>query len=166
MGSGVVLSCACGTVYEVSLGIGMMFPSVYRETLEAAEKGQYGIEWQQLVSKTKYIAIDAERYLFYCEKCGFWEVQYGLSLYKPKSVERLVKKQYGIKTVEEWGYIPYATISDFEIDYVLLKEYKHNCPMCKHPMKKISSLSELNHIKIRCKDCGNLLQIKDYIMWD
>jgi len=33
-------------------------------------------------------------------------------------------------------------------------------------MKKISSLSELNHIKIRCKDCGNLLQIKDYIMWD
>lgn len=166
MGSGVVLKCNCGAVYEISLGIGMMFPTVYQETLEAVEKGQYGIEWQQLVSNTKYIAIDAERYLYYCEECGRWEVQYGLSLYKPKSVEMLANKEYGIKTVEEWGHVPYATISDFERDYVLLKEYKHICTKCKHPMKRISSLSELNHIELRCEECGDLLQIGDYIMWD
>ena len=75
MGDGYDFVCKkCKKEYSVMHGIGMMYPTIYQETIEDAKNGKYGSEWQELISSSKYIAINAEREVYICSSCGQGQV--------------------------------------------------------------------------------------------
>ena len=126
MGSGIVLRCDnCNKEFTFDLGIGFMFPMVFEELAAAIRNGDYGDEWKEIIESGSYIVPNAEKYLFYCEKCGNWEIAMDASLYEPKDADALKKEKIGIKTVEEWGYVPYVMGDDLKRNFRLLKKRPH-----------------------------------------
>ena len=122
MGMGYSYICKkCGHKYSVFPDVGMMYPHVYRQKLAEIAEGAYGTERKNLVEKTSYAAIDAEEIIYICRSCNRWETGTDITLYAPDDPESISKKQYGIKTVEEWGYVPYVTGWDLKEDYHVLK---------------------------------------------
>ncbi len=150
MGCGFGLKCSCcGLEYDVCTGIGMLFPQVYEKLLSDIKQGKYGPEWKELALSEEYIAVEAERFLFVCDNCHNWKVDYGLSLYAPNDPEAIKKKKYGIKTVEEWGEVPYVISWD---DYHLIRSYEHKCERCGCNLRK-GLESEM--LSLPCPKCGN-----------
>ena len=164
MGRGYTFKCKkCQNEYSVSCGIGGAFPHVYRSCLSDIIAGKYGEEWKELALSEKYIAVDASRYLYICNSCGNWELTYSLSLYKPKDPKSIPDKQFGIKTVREWGYVPYVTPSDLEDDYIFLKSYVHKCCKCGKRMHKANT----DHLaSLACPKCGTENEVNGTIRWD
>ena len=169
MGYGIGVKCKCQDK-ELTLGVGMMYPSAYKETMDAIRAGEHGAEMRDLVRSGKYIAVDAEYFIYYCDKCGCVESMTALDLYEPKDVKKVEERVIGRwsaaepaqnKTVKELGELPYFTSNDD--GYVLLKEYKHVCPECGNVMKKISE-EELR--EKTCPKCGEKYQVFSGILWD
>lgn len=165
MGQGIGFKCSsCGKEYHACPGVGFLFPEQYKEVQKAAKEGKYGPEWKELVTSGDCIAVDAETYLYMC-KCGHWTVEEGLSVYAPNDPEALSNKQYGIKTVREWGEVPYATTMDFDGEYHLVKRRIHKCEKCGGTMHKASKKEEGS---LPCPDCGGK-PVNDFvniIHWD
>ena len=152
MGCGVGFKCSkCGKEYETHTGIGMGFPMVYKRTIDEVKNGRYGEEWKRLALSEDFVAVDAERYLYICEKCGYWTVDLDLSLYAPNDPETIKTMQYGEKTVEEWGKVPYVMRWDLEQDYHLLKKRIHKCKKCGDSMRIATSEEEY---RLPCPECG------------
>ena len=179
MGSGFRFKCNnCGGEYTVLLGVGFAFPSEYEKVNEDVKHGEYGEEWKTLINSEEFIQADAEKYFFHCGGCGYWKEDYGLSLYAPNNVESLRKKQYGIKTVEEWGYVPYAIfgktlIGNTNPDFHILKKRIHRCPECNRAMKKhtyeqlLKRLYNDDSFTIKCPKCEEKLEVEGgAIRWD
>jgi len=165
MGSGFEFKCSkCGKEYSIHTGVGFLYLRVYEETLKDVKEGKYGEEWKTLALSEEYVAVDAEDYLYVCKKCGHWKVEPGLSLYAPKNVAELKKREYGIKTVEEWGAVPYVMSCDFGDDYQILKRRIHKCDMCGGVMHKATESEECN---LPCPYCGGAPE-EDHniILWD
>ena len=113
-------------------------------------EGKYGEERQRLYRETPYAVVDAESELFICDECGNWEVSKNLSLYAPNDPEHIRTKQYGIKTVDEWGHVPYVMKSDLEQEYHLLKDYAHLCSKCGTVMERADDVPFV----LPCPKCG------------
>lgn len=169
MGYGLNIHCGCRDK-ELMLGVGLGYPMVYRETVEDIKAGKYGIEMKDLMNSGKYVAVDAENYIYYCDECGCVESMMALDLYEPKDIEKVEKRVVGRwsaaepaqnKTVKDLGELPYFN-SDDE-DFALLKEYKHVCPKCGKVMRKINE-EELE--KKTCPRCGEKYQMFSGILWD
>ena len=166
MGRGLSYRCSkCGKTYYANTGIGFMFPEVYKETHSDVKSGKYGEDWKELALSGELIAVDAELYLYVCRKCGHWEVEPDLSLYAPNDPEALKKKEYGIKTVEEWGEVPYVMGDDLESDYHILKRYVHKCKKCNDDMHRAAE-DEKNSLP--CPNCGGTPDKSnpEIVMWD
>ena len=167
MGSGYYYHCEkCGAYYDVSVGVGMAFPEVYRQAVKGVLEGAYGREWQEAARGIEHFAVDAELRLYRCDDCGGWEVDYGMSLYAPKDVAKLMKKQFGEKTVAEWGHVPYVMEDDLRKDYDLIKERVHSCEKCGKPMSVVDVESE-DAPALKCPECGGDLSNSGLCMcWD
>ncbi len=167
MGLGYGYKCSgCGCDYNVWLGCGLRFSSTYKETIDDIKAGKYGEQWRNFFNEAQYMAVDAEQYLFICKECGKWEVDKNLSLYAPNNPESIPGKRYGIKTVEEWGYIPYVMSYDLTHDYRLVHRYAHKCEKCGKNMSMIGE-KDLNKVnKLPCPKCGTINDIHDYVDWD
>ena len=164
MGSGYSYTCKkCKCEYRVHPGIGMGFPRVYQRKLAEISAGEYGPELQELYNKTPYAAINAEYVVYICDRCGTWEVGIDLSLYAPDDPDSLAQKQYGIKTVAEWGHVPYVMPGDLKNEYHLVKRHYHRCNICGNRMHKASP-SELRNLP--CPECGAPNQAEDTLFWD
>lgn len=164
MGSGFGFKCKkCKKKYYAMPGIGMMYPQVYQEAMEDAQNGKFGAEWKEIISSGKYIAINAEREIYVCASCGHWKSDLNLSLYRPKDENAIRTKQFGIKNVEEWGYVPYVAGRDFQKDYELIRVFVHKCEKCGKRMHKARP-EELE--KLPCPDCGTENTPEGLLMWD
>ena len=165
MGQGHAFKCKkCGHEYSVHPGVGMMYPSVFREKLAEIAEGAYGTEFQDLINNTDYAAIDASRVVYICSFCNRWELGTDVTLYTPNDPESIAKKQYGILTVEEWGYVPYVAHRDLEREYHVLKRYYYKCEKCGRRMHKASDEEEKN---LSCPKCGEPNRADDkFIFWD
>lgn len=166
MGHGMILKCDCQEHF-INLGIGMAYPRVFKEDLEDARSGRLGEDIQKATQGKQYLAIDAENCFYYCSQCGYWEVTGSHDLYEPKNLELMKLRQFGIKTVEEWGEIPYARGSDFE-EYNLIFKYPHICPKCNIEMVNPKTIGKRVLSKIRCQECGSLLREDNerFVLWD
>jgi predicted RNA-binding Zn-ribbon protein involved in translation (DUF1610 family) len=164
MGTGYIFKCKnCRKKYSVFLGIGSLFPKVYRETLKDIDEGKYGEEWQRLYRETPYAAVDAESELFICDKCGNWNVSKNLSLYAPNEPQRIKEKQYGSKNEDKLGYVPYVMRFDLEQEYHLLKDYAHLCSKCGTVMKRADDVPFV----LPCPKCGADNEMEpSLVMWD
>lgn len=167
MGQGYSYKCSeCGNDYNVWLGRGMGFSDTYNETINDIKAGKYGELWRDFFNEVPYMAVDAERYLFICKECGKWKVDKNLSLYAPKRPEAIPRKRYGIKTVEEWGYVPYVMSYDLMRDYRLVHKYAHICEKCGKDMSVIGT-DDLNKVeKLPCPECGTINDVYGYVNWD
>ena len=164
MGYGYVYSCSkCKKRYSVNPGFGKLFPEVYQSLIQDIKDGKHGEEMQKLLEETKYAAVNAERVVYICMECSHWEMGTDDTLYAPNDPDALARKQYGIKTVEEWGYAPYVMKMDLEEDYHVLKRYYHKCCKCGKRMHKASD-EEMQHLP--CPKCGMQNNFKDAMLWD
>lgn len=166
MGSGFEFKCCnCGNEYYVNLGIGFLYPRVYKETVEKIEDGEYGPDLKETFESVKYAAIDASKVLFKCPDCGNWEVDIDLSIYAPNDVETVKALKFGEKTVQELGGIPYAMSHMLEEDFHLLKEYKHSCKKCGAEMLKFDESKNCSILP--CPKCGKENECEPFLIcWD
>lgn len=164
MGFGYLYSCSkCRKRYSVHAGIGMMFPDVYKELIQEFKDGKHGEEARGLLRDIKYAAVDAEEVVYVCKACGYWEMGHDDSIYAPNDPNAIARKRYGIKTVKEWGYVPYVMKMDLVDDYHILKRYFHKCCKCGKRMHKASD-KEMQHLP--CPKCGAQNDFKDAMLWD
>ena len=164
MGIGLNFKCQkCGKEYRVMRGVGMMFPLTYERTMEAIKEGRYGEQWKQIVTETSYAAVNAEKEVYLCSSCGSWRTERNLSLYRPNDPEQIRTKQYGIKTVEEWGDVPYVDRDDLKRDYKLIKAFPHKCGKCGKRMRKAK---EAEIKKLPCPRCGTVNSSNGILLWD
>ena len=165
MGRGSKFRCKnCGYEYFVLVGLGGMFPQAYQDCITDIESGKYGEEWKTLLKSQKYVAVDAEVYLYVCRSCGNWKTDMSLSLYAPNDPDKIPDIQYGIKTVKEWGYVPYVTSVDLEENYSFMKSYVHKCDKCGKRMHK-DFLDNSSHLP--CPKCGTKnIKVPGILRWD
>ncbi len=84
---------------------------------------KYGKEWKELSLSSKYVAVDANRHVYICGKCGHWDVEPDLSLYAPNDAKAIKEKQDEIKKMREepfcvWGF-------ELKEDYHILQRKNH-----------------------------------------
>ena len=164
MGQGYCYTCKkCKHKYTIHLGSGMRFPTVYQSILADISQGKYGSDWQELYKSIPYAAINGEGVIYVCSGCGSWELGTDVSLYAPNDPDSISQKQYGTKTVAEWGYVPYVMPWDLTNDYHLVKRQYHRCSKCGKRMHKASS-AELKTLP--CPECGSENQADGDLMWD
>lgn len=164
MGSGYDFKCKkCKTKYSAMPGIGMMYLKVYQKAVEDIKNGRYGPEWQEIMNSEEFVAVNAERDVYICSEYKHWETDLNLALYRPKNVEAIRTKQYGIKTVEEWDYVPYVMDYDFKTEYSLVKVYVHKCKKCGKRMHKATD-EELKNLS--CPKCGTENATSGLLTWD
>ncbi len=165
MGKGYAFTCKdCGEEYNAQIGIGYFYPLDYEVTVETIKAGGYGKEWKDAFHEHPYTAVDAERHIYECEKCGHWEVRAGLSLYVPKDAETVIRKQSDPMTTRMTKEIAFAMPSDLNEDYTVLKERVHACPACGAAMRRLheSALKSL-----RCPHCGGEpKEDAQLVLWD
>ncbi len=166
MGVGIEIGCKCNKK-EYMLGVGMMFPSVYKDTVQNAKDGKFGKTIQTLMQQNEYAVMDVGNTLYYCDKCGHIESNDPLDIYIAKDVESFKKKEYGIKTVEEWGEVPYWSVPSEEDDeyndFIKIYTHTHKCPTCKIEMKSVTPEYLEN---TPCPKCGEKHEILDNMLWD
>lgn len=163
MGYGFVFTChKCKEKNWIKTGVGMGYPNLFRRTVQNVKDGYYGNRMKRIAKSIRYAAVDAEKKFYYC-RCEYWKTELDMSIYEPINVEDLLNKQFGIKTVHEWGYVPYVTRCDFEKDYNQVWKYKHYCPRCHREMAEIERFCEL---PLRCVKCGERLRNDGEFDWD
>lgn len=151
MGHGLIVKCKkCKTEKAFHTGIGMRFPSVYKEVISGIHKGNYGKEWQVFFKENPGAAVDASRSIYQCEACHELVEKYDLSLYNNNKGN---PPEHGV-------CLPWELT---EGDYEFVKKYEHRCPKCGNVMRKID---EDNVPSLSCPQCGRKLIIDDGLMWD
>ena len=139
---------------------------MYQQVVEDVLAGEYGREWKEAAQGIEHFAVDAELKLFRCDECGWWDVDYDMSLYAPKDVRALMKKRYGEKTVARWGHAPYVMDYDLRDDYRLVKERVHPCEECGKPMTAVDVESG-DAPALKCLECGaDLSRPELHLFWD
>ena len=163
MGAGINVSCKCKSK-SYMLGVGMMFPDEYKTTVDMIKAGKFGEEGKNIMRTVKYAVVDIEKSLYFCEKCGNITRAKSMDYYAPKNVDKAAKEKYGIKTVEEWGEVPYwAPYMDFDNNYSLIKKTQHKCSICKHEMIRVDE-EKLRNMK--CPKCGEKYEVFQDMLWD
>ena len=167
MGKGYVYKCNnCNNEYTAYVGCGMLYPDDYRKKLSEIVGGAYGAKWQSLLKKTELAAINADKVIYVCSTCNRWEEGTDVTLYAPKKPESILHMQYGDKTVEKWGHVPWVTGRDLKENYRILKRYYHKCVKCGKRMHKASD-EEL--WSLPCPKCGaanEILPEGGILFWD
>lgn len=160
MGTMMKYGCLeCGRSKQLHLGVGMMYPRVCDDMKQSIANGEYGSELKAAYESCELPAVRPEEMVYMCPSCGNWEVHRDASVYEPSDVEAAKKEKFGIKTVEEWGGIPY--ISGYEIEsgkYRLVSCYTPACPNCGDGMAIVAGddKDELKASELKCPECGSL----------
>lgn len=161
MGKGPVYSCnKCGACYSIMFGVGMGYPYEYDKIMKNLFKGKFGNNLQKIVKDTKNVVVDAQNYLYVCEKCDYWNVVNGMDLYEVKNEDLI--KEYTNKN-QKW-IDGYAFFDYNPKDFRILKRVKSACPQCKSRMKKYSEEDDFPILK--CPTCHEELTLYGNILWD
>lgn len=160
MGDGFVYYCKkCGERYSLMLGVGMEYPRVYDEIMGKLFNGDFGLNLQKIVQSTENVVVDAQDYLYVCEKCGNFNVTNGLDLYQVKN-EELIRENTDKNKKWIKGWFFRFNPKDFRI----LKRVKYACPQCKSRMKRYGDYMEPP--KLKCPECHEDLEEGGFICWD
>ena len=163
MGFGYSFTCKnCGERYDVDVGIGMLYPSVYEEEYAKVASGACGADRQELLRSNPYAAIDAEQVVYICDKCNCWVQEADYTVYVPKDVDQL-------KEISTWGEFEkeseYGVLCNgySKAFYRVLKRYYRKCDKCGQRMRKASN-AELSNLP--CPKCGTRNEAEGAILWD
>lgn len=164
MGHGYSYLCKkCKTKYGMKLGVGVDFRKVYTQIVKGIKLGAYGDEWKELFSSQKFVAVNVEKALYICDHCGHWKTQFVLDLYVPKDPDAVCNQMYGIKTLDEWGYVPFASAYELSKDFKFLKSYYHKCSSCNKRMRKAD---KKDFEALSCPKCERKNNFEKAVLWD
>lgn len=190
MGDGYLVSCnKCKKSYEIFLGVGMGDFLDYRKIMKKIKKGKFGTRMQEIVNADDFIAIDVERKLYLCEKCGDWSVEQSCDLYRPKDRAVVIQNK-----IDEWSWqdeflktisydeekneiktndgrivslsevLPYVDFCVSNSDnYEKILEIRHKCHKCGEVMREIK---EDESVELKCPDCGGDMWESGSVCWD
>ena len=160
----------CRYSKELHLGIGMLYPMVSDTVKDSIASGEFGEELRQAYSGCELPAVCPVEAVYACPECGHWDVFRDASVYEPTDPVAARKEVYGIKTVEEWGGIPYVMRHDVASGkYRLIARFEPLCPKCGQGMRAIegSPESKLKGGGLKCPRCGsNNASIERTGCWD
>ncbi len=140
MGGGRGFECSkCGKRYHANTGIGFLFPEVYSELVEDISAGEYGDDFKKAFKSVKDAAVDAEKHVYKCRRCRYWESECGMSLYAPNDNIRVVES--------------YVMPHELKEHYHIFKRYVHKCKECGSVMHKATD-EEIEELK--CPYCGGV----------
>lgn len=170
MGKSVKASCKCQSK-RMRLGIGLMYYYECDDVMKKARSGGFGRELQEVIEQNFPVVIDASREIFCCEKCGHFEANYVLDIYKPKDPVGLIMNQlHGLAEEEKAKYLqnpqyyPSMYIEGCDEDDVeLIYRFPHLCSRCHNAMTQIT-YQELEQKK--CATCGEKYRIDEFSFWD
>lgn len=153
MGSGFTFKCGkCDYKFEAMLGIGMLFPIEYRNTIKEIKEGVYGEEYKQFFEDHPNAAVNCEMESAVCTKCNKLQSVRNMTLYLPQD--------------EDDDPEEYLMAEELEDNYIKCKEYEHKCPDCSSPMKIIDLLEEASLGTLKCPECGGELMLSGDLNWD
>ena len=162
MGTGHAITCKkCGTEYSIMTGIGFMFPTVYKETVDKIRSGEFGEELKELFLNDNGLAVDCEEDLFVC-KCGHWKTEINLDVYEPLNED--IRKRY----TNDLGNM-FAMRYELKHDFKQVRHQKHICDKCGKEMKQIKYPdSYVRRYGLSCPECGekNTADPRGMIFWD
>ena len=131
----------------------MTFPTQYAKLLSEAKRGDFGEDYQKIISNEPNVAIDAEEYIYCCRSCRVWKVEPGLSLYRSMSGrEPIVGRDY-------------VTPDELKKYYRSWRHISHKCPKCGNRMHRAS---EFEIKTLPCPFCGGPrdMDYEELMMWD
>ena len=164
MGTGYRYVCSkCKEEYEVFQGIGMLFPTTYKNLVDKIKKGEYGKEWKELFETTKNVAVDAETHIYCCSECRSWNAEPGISLYVAVNDSAIEDVKNGYAVFYDDDSIP--AMMGNKPEYRLLKEYEHKCKKCGSVMHETGN-EEI--CSLPCPKCGSAPDMEHFgiINWD
>ncbi|MBQ3336516.1 MAG: hypothetical protein IJG80_03845 [Selenomonadaceae bacterium] len=164
MGTGYTLHCKeCGYNFDAFFGVGFLFPSVYKETMEAAKNGALGEKLQRFLTENPNGAIDVSNVVSVCKKCGEIENVLDLTMYFPKKGFSPVKPQGRWSVAFPFIGEDYVTPWDLQEHYKVFVKYPHKCKRCG---AEVELVTEEHLEKINCPNCHKSLSVEDIINWD
>lgn len=169
MGTGYGCTCnKCGYSYHANLGVGFMFPIVYKETVEAMKKGDYGVQGKKFFEEHPDGAIACETVIARCTECGECGQVSDLTMYVPKKNIHPNAKKHGRWSVAmPFEGAEYFTSWELDEEFDVYEKYDHRCPKCNGRAEIIEDFeNKLESGKLGCTKCDGTMEITGMIMWD
>lgn len=158
MGQGLSVKCnKCGYDFDAWLGIGMLFPNLYKENVKKMKRGEFGTEAKIFFEKYPNGVINSEQAVSKCTKCGNYDVVDDFTMYMPKD---------GVTVPDEVAYILAEEIKE---SYVKYMDYPHKCSKCGGRSKVYKSFEKKAYKgELKCPKCDGFMMINpaQMIMWD
>lgn len=162
MGQGYKCKCnKCDYSFYAYLGVGLMFPEFYQETVEKMKNGEYGVQGKNFFRDHPDGAISCNKVVARCTSCGEYLEVPELSMYIPKPDYILSKCEHK----ELWSVafpfedVDYVSESGLEEHYNLYEKYHHICPKCHSKADIIPDFEKkLFAGKLGCAKCDGTLK--------
>ena len=169
MGEAYRLKCSrCDYEIFLPFGVGMFFPHLYSDTIDRIKKGRFGKTAQKFLQGHPDGAIDCEKTVFICERCGALKQGLNLDMYIPKpGHEQFQHSAWSIAF--PFHSASYADKTDLEQHCTLYQHYPHRCPKCRKRMQALSPetfVGLLDKREFKCPDCNSALELCDLMLWD
>jgi len=153
----------CGFRFTIYKGVGMMFPSVYMDTVEKAKKGELGQEIQDFFKQFPNGAINAEGATLCCNTCGNIARGKNLTMYIPKEGYSPCRPRGAWSVCAPQEDYFYVLKSDLDRNYTEYAKYPHKCAKCGGDMHIADDKEEDT---LKCPHCKVQMEDDGLIMWD
>ncbi|MDM8298089.1 hypothetical protein QUW58_23115 [Enterocloster aldenensis] len=173
MGLELICNCKkCGYNFDAYVGVDMLYPKVYSETVAKMKEGQFGEQGKEFFEVFPNGAISCENIVVQCNDCGQLMVVPDLTLYIPREGYNLVKQNKRIPWSTGFcgkGY-EYISFSELHNHYQLFEQYDHRCTNCGGHTSVVIGFTERMDESIdrhvRCSECGSMMKIDIVGSWD
>ncbi len=154
----------CGYEFSAELGIGFLFPDVYKKTVKAMKKGKYGSEPMEFFKEYPYGAVNCEYVVLKCSSCKEFFKDLSLDMYISNK-DFISSRVIDSESITERNYV---ALFELEEKYILYKKFDHKCPKCKKSMENVDDFGDkVVEEKIKCPKCNEgTMIITDFYWWD
>lgn len=187
MGNGYSCKCnKCDYGFMASLGVGLMFPEVYEDTVKAMKSGEYGDQPKSFFQAHPDGAIDCDNVVVRCRSCGKYATEPRLDMYVPKEgkgagVAEATGNSEGAAGNTEpeaselrWSSAcsgedcDYVDPYDLTENYKLFEHYQHKCESCGGDAEIVEGFeSKLDKGELKCPKCKDgVIELKGELLWD
>ena len=131
----------------------------YLKTVDRIQNAEYGERWKKLFDETPNAAVNADRVIFICDTCRYWEKGVDVSIYAPDPETAHAMESGKKEKQEAEDVIPW----DVRDGYHLVERYVPDCPRCGNPMRIATNQ---DYRTLLCPDCGGRCKKGVKIIWD
>lgn len=168
MGMGYGFKCKkCDYHFYGNVGVGFLFPKVYKEIINDMKCGKYGKKGIDFFNKYPQGAVNAEFTLARCTQCGELYNVKDLTFYIPKNNKKLNNEH--TKWSVSFPFIgeEYVTSSELKNDYIEYEKFNHTCLRCNSKLELICNEKLVTmEDNLKCPKCGDVLELDEVCHWD